>query len=395
MKRFLFHAMLSTALVALWAALGNFSEAQEGPPAARSAAQPGNQEAAESDSTPEALEQRLAQLALELKELPKLEITTEALPPSVARNRPPELRDSKFAATVHLESGRGMSFSSINQLPVHARTQLTEVLRGLPKWNWSGRNASEHFKNMVDQTPEKLLPEKSVIEFLTSASADREIQYQGQLTGSGAPMLHYTIFAPTAEEAERRARAIIQLCDAGYSRPIQRQLLEKGQAALAGARSKSADLPKIAAAIAAQDATLAKPSEITPDILSQLKAQKVMVAVELAGLNARVKACDAMLTEPRKLEISTLQSISDMKVKAEIERVGIKDKLEQINTFIQEGDQRAALQMQRQELAVKRDALQAEIRSQLIVARALAEFVGQYSFDVKQLSVGPIASQTE
>ena len=83
---------------------------------------------------------------------------------------------------------------------------------------------------------------------------------------------------------------------------------------------------------------LAKPSEIRPDILSQLKAQKVMVAVELAGLMARVKACDGMLKDPKRLEISTLQSISDMKVKAEIELVGIKEKLDQINAFIGEGE---------------------------------------------------------
>src|SRR2546422_8396245 len=45
-------------------------------------------------------------------------------------------------------------------------------------------------------------------------------------------------------------------------------------------RSQGADLR-------AEEAKLEKPSEISTDILSQLKAQKVMVAVELAGLNAR------------------------------------------------------------------------------------------------------------
>ena len=44
-----------------------------------------------------------------------------------------------------------------------------------------------------------------------------------------------------------------------------------------------------AAALKQEQEKLAKPSEISTDILSQLKAQKVMVAVELAGLNARVK----------------------------------------------------------------------------------------------------------
>jgi hypothetical protein len=103
-------------------------------------------------------------------------------------------------------------------------------------------------------------------------------------------------------------------------------------------------LAKQAAALKQEQEKLAKPSEISADILSQLKAQKVMVAVELAGLNARVKACDDMLKDPKKLEISALQSISDMKVKAEIERVGIREKLEQINTYIGEGENRQATQ---------------------------------------------------
>jgi hypothetical protein len=165
---------------------------------------------------------------------------------------------------------------------------------------------------------------------------------------NGNPAIHqqlvYQVFAPTAEEAEQRARAIIQLYDNGLWREMRNYALQKGQQSLEDARAQLPELAKQQEASRKEEELLAKQTEITPDILAQLKAQKIMVAVELAGLNARVKACDAMLADARKLELNALQSVSDMKVKAEIERVGTKERLDQINTFVAEGDNRLAAQ---------------------------------------------------
>src|SRR5439155_14574231 len=122
----------------------------------------------------------------------------------------------------------------------------------------------------------------------------------------------------------------------------QQYFLAEGRKRIENARTRYVEVARQGDVLRAEQEKLAKPSEISADILSQLKAQKVMVAVELAGLNARVKACDEMLKDAKRLEVSALQSISDMKVKAEIERVGIKEKLDQINTFINEGDTRQA-----------------------------------------------------
>jgi 16S rRNA C1402 N4-methylase RsmH len=138
----------------------------------------------------------------------------------------------------------------------------------------------------------------------------------------------YRIFAPTAEETEFRAAALLRLLDGGLSKPIKRHFVAEGTKALEAARKEFGEVAKQSAEIRTNEESLARPSEISADILSQLKAQKVMVAIELSGLNARVKACDDMLKDPKRLEVSTFQSISDMKVKAEIERVGIKEKLD-------------------------------------------------------------------
>jgi hypothetical protein len=207
---------------------------------------------------------------------------------------------------------------------------------------------SKHFQRLADNCP----PEQPEVAFLTSPDADRDVQrrpttFMGLSSTGPYPRANlrawqFTVFAPTAEQAEQRARAIVRLLDCGMCLPMQRYCLAKGREALVAAHKAEADIAKQNEAIRVEQEKLAKPSEISPDILSQLKAQKVMVAVELAGLIARVKACDEMLKDPKRLEISTLQSISDMKVKAEIERVGIKEKLDQINAFIGEGDGREA-----------------------------------------------------
>jgi hypothetical protein len=232
-----------------------------------------------------------------------------------------------------------------------------------------------------------------MIDFLTSDACGRDVRYSITVRGIARFNLLFQVFAPTAEEADERARAIIRLYDFGFCRPLQQSLLGEGQKVLEQLRSQNAELSQLSATIRAEDEKQAKQSEISGDIFSQLKAQKVMVAVELAGLNARVKACDAMLTDPKKLEVSTLQSVSDMKVRAEIERVGMKEKLDQINLFIAEGEAQTAANFRRSELHSKIDGLRNGIRSSEQSATRYAELVSHYGpFQIpdNQIAVGPI-----
>ena len=235
--------------------------------------------------------------------------------------------------------------------------------------------ASAIFKFLADQCPPAQRP-SGLIDYLTSADCDRDSQLSGIGTNND---LTISIFAPTAEEAEARAIAILQLYDCGLSRPLQRQFFAEAQKYVADAREKYGDYAKVSEALHTEEEKLAKPSEISPDILGQLKAQKVMMAVEMAGLNARVKACDAMLNEPKKLEVSALQSVSDMKVKAEIERIGIKEKLDQINAFIAEGDRREATQKTILTLDRKRSIAARDVSSSIRWAESCVALVGYYA----------------
>jgi hypothetical protein len=235
--------------------------------------------------------------------------------------------------------------------------------------------ASEIFKFIADQCPSAQRP--SLLDYLTSAECDRDSHY-GRSVGPYND-LAIGIFAPTAEEAEARAIAILRLFDCGLSRPLQRHFIAEAQKYAAEAREKYRDYAKLSEAIHAEEEKIAKPSEISAEILGQLKAQKVMMAVEMAGLNARVKACDAMLNEPKKLEVSALQSVSDMKVKAEIERIGIKEKLDQINAFIAEGDHREATQKSIATLDRKRSIVARDVSSSIDRAESCVAVVGYYA----------------
>ena len=292
----------------------------------------------------------------------------------------PKLIEKKFVATVILltaserpPSGEGLlnfNFAALLQTDQQlafgtptssfgTRYRYPDQLLALIRWDGRLLNSpggriretdlslSEHHKLMLEQCAAVNRPSQAMVEFLTSEDCDRDVtRTYGYVKERGTNGTGWTfrIYGNSAEESKARVAALLQLIDGGVSRPMRQYFLTEGHKQLESVRTHFAEVAEQSAAIRVEEDKLVQPSEISSDILSQLKAQKVMVAVELSGLSARVKACDEMLKDPKKLEISTLQSISDMKVKAEIERVGIKEKLDQINTFIAEGDQRQAAQ---------------------------------------------------
>jgi hypothetical protein len=293
----------------------------------------------------------------------------------------PKLLENKFVASfaIRLDSARGaepdreQTITTAYQLDSdlaagHAvfRGEFTSYpadLRALSTWDqyrylmpWTRdlglqrTTIGEGFQQMLGRCNPDDRPDEQIAAFLTSPDANRDVQRGKQVVRrqsdgrSETRGWSFIIYAPTAEEAERRAAGMLQLIDGGLCRPMQRYLLTEGKQALTRALSQFEQVAKELATLNAEEEKLAKPSEINPEILSQLKAQKVMIGIELSGLNARVKACDEMLKDPKRLELSALQSITDMKVKAEIERVGIKEKLDQINALIGEGDSRQATQ---------------------------------------------------
>jgi hypothetical protein len=392
MNRFMLMALVAIVSLAEVAAGQGFGSSAENPPqrGGRGGFSRLFQEPAAAEKAFQELRERFATLDKQIEQpLPERELTVKTNPAlKIPLRRPdPKLLENKFVAVIkftpagYSRTGRDapsqfQSFSesrrfgeiwstppSEKQMQLHLATwQLGEPMRIHDSINSDARRSppmiwSTYFQGLKELCPAELRPEPAVLDFLTSEAADRDVESGGfsafMFDQERRFDLAFAVYAPTAEEAAARARGIAKLLDGGMSRPVQTYMLARGKEKLADAEARLAEIAKLSEAIAAEEKFLATPSEISPEILTQLKSQKVMIAVEEAGLSARVKACDAMLADNRKLEISTLQSIGDMKVKAEIERVGLKEKLDQINKFIGEGDERRRRQEQIQTLAAK------------------------------------------
>jgi hypothetical protein len=365
--------------------------------------------------TVEELEARYVALAEGLRQPPERDYKVEMLPAEKTKlhRADPKLLENKFAAALNLVAPAVHSQEHVNahnwlQLRLHRPLDdsYPDDLRGLIALDQTylpfpgahfqqiaATELSDHHQLLVKRCPPDELREKQLVEFLTSEACDRDVTRGSRHARFGVAAWIYTIYAPTAEVAEQRAEALLRLLDCGMCRPLQQYHLAKGREALAATKESEAELMRLGEEIKALEAELAKPSEISADILNELKAQKIMVAVELSGLSARVKACDEMLKGTRDLPVSTIQSVSDMKIKAEIERVGIKEKLDQINKFIEEGDSRVVTEGRIYQKKDKREAVEKQLRRDRSSTETHADLVELYAplqLQDNQLKIVPI-----
>jgi hypothetical protein len=210
-------------------------------------------------------------------------------------------------------------------------------------------NPREFLKALIDACPADKRPPQAMVEYLASDAVGREIRLEitrriAENVQLNVSEWQLTLFAPTAADAEARARAIVELLDNGFSRPVRRLLVAKANQAIADGKESLAVAEVAAMELSAAQELRNKPTDAPSEIIADLRAQRVSVAVELAGLSARIKACDEMLNKPERLPPDTLRSVSDVKVRSEIERAGVKEKLDRINAYISEGEERIKLE---------------------------------------------------
>ena len=354
--------------------------------------------------------------------LPERDLKVKTLPlAKVKFTRPdPKLLENKFIATLVLRAGgvdpadanavqqfhqQLMIFQGFSNqgsaLPVEHQPKgmsLMGVFYPESREKMNPANLPVHFQWLVERSPPEALPAKELTSFLASPECTRDVVRFGRKNALGENFSNlsetvFNVYARTQDDAVARTKAIVRLYDAGFSRPSQEVLLGELRKSIERARGEFAKIPPVQEALAAEIEKAAKPSEITSDILKELKAQKVMVAVEVAGLSARVKACDAMLQDPVKLGVGALQSVSDMKVKAEVERVGIKEKLDAINAFIAEGNARDEARKKAGELARHRDTLVTQSQDAAMVANRYLQVLKLFEpFEIpdNQITVAPL-----
>lgn len=233
--------------------------------------------------------------------------------------------------------------ATLMRLGVIQSSSVGATFGGLPGRRPRDMQINEIFQMLSDRCPADQRPEKTILEFLLAPdTAERELVMRSTTASAQGPLVTYRVFAESAETAENRLRGILQLIDQGYCRPLQRTCLIEGRKSLEQARDAYAEVARLRKESSQEQAKLAEPSEITEEVLSKLKAEKVLLDVELAGAIAQLKACDALLTAGKEPSATTLQSISYAKVRAEIEAAGITAKLDQMKELIAEGNGRVA-----------------------------------------------------
>lgn len=320
----------------------------------------------------------------------------------------PKLLENKFAALIELNSTFRLNVDFRSPDRAQAQVEIQSLQRGfgaarsaIPKaesrilrdgdwlfgWHFgyraesrstrdsrSTRNRdphSDYFKLLGEFCPRDRLPAQPMLDFLTGSDADRDVQWR---VGGGdeGDRWELTVFAPTAKAAEERAAAILRLVDEGLCRSLQRDCLAEGRKALDAAHKVHDELVKLSQSSGELGAKLRKPSEISSEVLKELKSQKVMTDIELAGLTARVNACTAMLSKPKELSESAIETIGDMKVRAEIDRLGVKEKLDRINALVTEGNERELMQGKVLELYARSENLRREMDGH---SRSAADYV--------------------
>jgi hypothetical protein len=132
----------------------------------------------------------------------------------------------------------------------------------------------------------------------------------------------FLIAAPTAELAERRARALLTLLDQGFSRTLQLALYEKLDTTCKRLQELQAAIDKYTT----EEEQLADESKqyagFKADMLEPVRLQELQLEIELAGIKARIAGCDKVLAQPG-LDAERKKNVEDLKIAAEIELLAI------------------------------------------------------------------------
>ncbi len=154
----------------------------------------------------------------------------------------------------------------------------------------------------------------------------------------------FIILAHTPERAKELTQALLTFFDHGIVAPIQEQL-KKAQEGLEEELAQSS--AGLAGAQKVRDAATQqmKDVEVLEDqAINDLKTQRRLLEVDLAGVKARIDACEAILN--RDLSKTRRDQVENVKITAEIELAGLAARQKTLDTIIDQGQKAATLGFQ-------------------------------------------------
>jgi hypothetical protein len=152
----------------------------------------------------------------------------------------------------------------------------------------------------------------------------------------------YDILAPTPERAKELSLALLATLDAVLTQPIQRELQQRKE----GYEKQIAQNREMLSVAVKERDTLKEQLKTAESLDAQaigdLRTQRRLLEVDLAGVRARVEACEALLNRGG-LTNSRKEQVENLKVAAEIELAGLAARQKTLDFIINQGDKGLAL----------------------------------------------------
>jgi hypothetical protein len=190
------------------------------------------------------------------------------------------------------------------------------------------------------------------IEFLVSGLPDEgyvRVSLPESIEWPEQSWFHLEFLAPTEQAAKERAAAALGLLHAAIVVPLRQHLQDEAarrQRALAERQQQAAELR---AEFARLNEELKASTDIDEPQLQQLKTERRLLDVDLAGQRARIRAVEQVL-ERVKAQVGNLseaarriEQLEDTKITAEIEVAGLAARQSALDELVKEGNQRSQL----------------------------------------------------
>jgi hypothetical protein len=281
----------------------------------------------------------------------------------------PELIEQKFMASVRLRLPSRRHLQGLALL--HSSTSIEAVVT--PSTATKEVTVSAQFEALSEHLPKEHAISETTLKFLTSETADRDVQITNGPTGETI----YSVYAPTAEVAEDRVNAIMALMDAGL-RSLQTRAIEQAREQINQWDGLQKQISELEKQIVAEREKLAQPSELTKEVVDSLIVQKIASEVKIAGLSARIKLCEDKL-KAEKISPQTQETLRDAQVRAEIELAGLEEELVRIKMLVRAGLDRQAMQQNVSRLLSDLQAHQHRVEQSLRSIASLAEAAEEFA----------------
>jgi hypothetical protein len=246
----------------------------------------------------------------------------------------PKLLEQRYAAELRVTVvDYGDLYNALQDSPPELREKLAAAYRSLAQSGRGGELATR-IQALWPANPEG--PASADSQYVSSSA-----RAAGEGGRSNAVNVTYRVLGATPEQVQQRTRAFVDVLDRGIIEPIQQQLLAiktKHETELAESRKSDTEARREIAELSRQ---LKDAEVLDVQVINDLRTQRRLLEVDLAGVKARVQACAEILK--RELPESRREQVENLKLTAEIELAGLDARQQRIETIIDQSQKALAL----------------------------------------------------